>query len=79
MDTAAILSPVDGISHAAKAARVADELPWWGIRMSGTYQNLPGNVITAHVIYTGAQILAANPLPGRVQFGRSGASDRERP
>jgi len=47
-------------------------LPWWGIRMSGTYQSLPGNVITAHVIYTGAQILAANPSLGAFSAGPAG-------
>ena len=40
--------------------------------MSGTYQSLPGNVITAHVIYTGAQILAANPSLGAFSAGPAG-------
>ena len=71
VDTAAILSPVDGYLTQLKLLG-SRELPWWGIRMSGTYQNLPGNVITAHVIYTGAQILAANPSLGAFSSGAAG-------
>ena len=48
------------------------QLPWWGIRTSATYQSLPGNPITAHVIYTGAQILAANPSLGAFSSGPAG-------
>jgi hypothetical protein len=31
--------------------------PWYGIELSGVYQNLPGQAIRASVVYTSAQIL----------------------
>src|SRR5262249_28141144 len=31
-------------------------LPWWGIQVSGTFQNLPGPPITASRAYTSAEI-----------------------
>jgi hypothetical protein len=42
----------------------AYELPWWGIRASSAVQSLPGPQILANVVYSGADILAANPSLG---------------
>ena len=35
------------------------ELPWYGLRVSGNFQSLPGPAIQAGVIYTGAQLAPA--------------------
>jgi hypothetical protein len=35
------------------------ELPWWGLRVSGNFQSLPGPAIQAGLIYTGAQLAPA--------------------
>jgi hypothetical protein len=35
------------------------ELPWYGLRVSGNFQSLPGTAIQAGVIYTGAQLAPA--------------------
>ena len=39
------------------------ELPWYGVRVSGNFQSLPGPAIQAGVIYTGAQLAAALGRP----------------
>jgi hypothetical protein len=38
-------------------------LPWWGIQVSGTFQNLPGPNITASQIYTSSQIASSLGRP----------------
>ena len=48
------------------------QLPWWGIRTSGTIQSIPGPLVQANVIYTGAQVLAANPQLGAFSAGAVG-------
>ncbi len=48
------------------------QLPWWGIRTSGTIQSIPGPMVQANVIYTGAQIVAANPQLGAFSAGAVG-------
>ena len=48
------------------------QLPWWGIRTSGTFQSIPGPMVQANVIYTGAQIVAANPQLGAFSAGAVG-------
>ncbi|HUK34811.1 MAG TPA: hypothetical protein VLV86_12900, partial [Vicinamibacterales bacterium] len=35
------------------------ELPWYGLRVSGNFQSLPGPAVQAGVIYTGAQLAPA--------------------
>jgi hypothetical protein len=35
------------------------ELPWYGLRVSGNFQSLPGTALQAGVIYTGAQLAPA--------------------
>jgi len=39
------------------------ELPWYGLRVSGNFQSLPGPGIQAGVIYTGAQLAPALGRP----------------
>jgi hypothetical protein len=39
------------------------ELPWYGLRVSGNFQSLPGPAIQAGVIYTGAQLAPALGRP----------------
>ena len=78
VDTAAILSPVDGISHAAKAARVAR------VAVVGHPHERDVSEPPRECDYRTRDLhrcpdSRGQPLPGRVQFGRSGASDRERP
>jgi hypothetical protein len=48
------------------------QLPWWGIRTSGTIQSIPGPMVQANVIYTGAQIVALNPHLGAFSAGAVG-------
>jgi hypothetical protein len=48
------------------------ELPWFGVRTSGTIQSIPGPQVQANVIYTGAQIVAQNPSLGGFSSGAVG-------
>jgi hypothetical protein len=47
-------------------------VPRVDIRISGTFQSIPGPQINANVIYTGAQIVAQNPSLGAFSTGANG-------
>jgi hypothetical protein len=34
-------------------------LPWWGLQVSGTFQNLPGVTYNANLVYTSAQVASS--------------------
>jgi hypothetical protein len=47
------------------------ELPWWGIRASGTVQSIPGPLITAYNIYTNAARAATTTLGRPFTLGQA--------
>ena len=51
MDAGRVLSPGDAVPHAVQGGG-AYTLPY-GVRISGTFQSVPGPVIAANQIYTG--------------------------
>jgi hypothetical protein len=46
-------------------------LPWYGIRVSGTYQSLPGPAIIANNIYNNANRVATTTLPRPFTLGQA--------